>query len=104
MINKVRPLEILDILMEKTDPTHYISTPDLMRELADRGIKIQVRTLRTDIRAIISSGYNIDIVEKPSEPTYYAFCSQEWELPELRMPNVKVYSFHEEFRQQCLTA
>ena len=85
MKTKTRPLEILRILREKTDPTHFISTPELMRELEEKGIVFQVRTLRTDIRALQAAGYNIEIREAPSEPTLYAYCGQEWEPSELRI-------------------
>ena len=43
MSSKTRTLEILRILRERTDPSHFITTPELMRELEEKGIVIQVR-------------------------------------------------------------
>ena len=78
---KLKLLEILNILCTKTDEDHLLSTQELIDALASRDIPVERKTLYSDIECLIDFGFDI-IVEK-RKSNFYAMGSRELELSEL---------------------
>lgn len=58
-VTKLRLLKILDILRKESDDEHYVETAEIIRQLAEMGIKCQRRTLWDDIELLNENGYEI---------------------------------------------
>lgn len=85
MPNKDRILCLLQILRKETDEETWLSTEEIRGRLAAEGVKCSIRTLRTDIRALVNSGMDIGIEEKESEQTRYCWKDREWDASELQI-------------------
>lgn len=66
---KKRMLLILELLYKTTDESHPVSTVEIMDYLAGKGFQIDRKTLRSDLRLLISMGYDIVVVK--SSPNKY---------------------------------
>ena len=80
---KKRLLLILELLYKTTDESHPVSTVEIMDYLADKGFLIDRKTLRSDLRLLISMGYDIVVVK--SSPNKYFWGERTFEIPELKM-------------------
>ena len=80
---KKRMLLILELLYKTTDESHPVSTVEIMDYLADKGFLIDRKTLRSDLRLLISMGYDIVVVK--SSPNKYFWGERTFEIPELKM-------------------
>ena len=56
---KKRMLLILELLYKTTDESHPVSTVEIMDYLAGKGFQIDRKTLRSDLRLLISMGYDV---------------------------------------------
>ena len=80
---KKRMLLILELLYKTTDESHPVSTVEIMDYLAGKGFQIDRKTLRSDLRLLISMGYDIVVVK--SSPNKYFWGERTFEIPELKM-------------------
>ena len=80
---KKRLLLILELLYKTTDESHPVSTVEITDYLADKGFLIDRKTLRSDLRLLISMGYDIVVVK--SSPNKYFWGERTFEIPELKM-------------------
>ena len=80
---KKRMLLILELLYKTTDESHPVSTVEITDYLADKGFLIDRKTLRSDLRLLISRGYDIVVVK--SSPNKYFWGERTFEIPELKM-------------------
>ena len=80
---KKRMLLILELLYKTTDESHPVSTVEITDYLADKGFLIDRKTLRSDLRLLISMGYDIVVVK--SSPNKYFWGERTFEIPELKM-------------------
>ena len=80
---KKRMLLILELLYKTTDESHPVSTVEITDYLADKGFQIDRKTLRSDLRLLISMGYDIVVVK--SSPNKYYWGERTFEIPELKM-------------------
>ena len=80
---KKRMLLILELLYKTTDESHPVSTVDITNYLDEKGFQIDRKTLRSDLRLLISLGYDIVVVK--SSPNKYFWGERTFEIPELKM-------------------
>ena len=80
---KKRLLLILELLYKTTDERHPVSTVDITDYLDEKGLTIDRKTLRSDLRLLISMGYDIVVVK--SSPNRYFWGERTFEIPELKM-------------------
>lgn len=80
---KKRLLLILELLYKTTDESHPVSTVDITGYLEAKGLTIDRKTLRSDLRLLISMGYDIVVVK--SSPNKYFWGERTFEIPELKM-------------------
>lgn len=80
---KKRMLLILELLYKTTDESHPVSTVDITGYLEEKGFQIDRKTLRSDLRLLISMGYDIVVVK--SSPNKYFWGERTFEIPELKM-------------------
>ena len=59
---KLKTLELLKILMEKTDEDHIMSAADLIRELEKLGFSADRKSIYNDIETFIQFGADIEQV------------------------------------------
>lgn len=82
-MRKKRLLLLLELLYKKSDDANPISTIEIMEFLAGYDIKIDRKTLKSDITLLLDMGY--DIVTIKSSPNKYFWGSRTFEIPELKM-------------------
>ena len=80
---KKRLLLILELLYKTTDESHPVSTVDIIGYLDEKGFQIDRKTLRSDLRLLISMEYDIVVVK--SSPNKYFWGERTFEIPELKM-------------------
>ena len=80
---KKRLLLILELLYKTTDESHPVSTVGITDYLDEKGFQIDRKTLRSDLRLLISMGYDIVVVK--SSPNKYFWGERTFEIPELKM-------------------
>lgn len=80
---KKRMLLILELLYKTTDESHPVSTVEITDYLAGKGFQIDRKTFRSDLRLLISMGYDIVVVK--SSPNKYFWGERTFEIPELKM-------------------
>ena len=81
---KLKLLYILKILSEQTDEEHYISTGDLIEELAKYDIKAERKSIYDDMNQLIDFGYDIILVKSRVNGGYY-LTGRDFELAELKL-------------------
>ena len=80
---KLKLLYIKQMLEEKTDEKHVLSTQDIIAGLAANGIKAERKSIYSDIEAL--TNYGMDIILRKERPTGYYLASRDFELPELKL-------------------
>ncbi|MBE5906592.1 MAG: WYL domain-containing protein [Lachnospiraceae bacterium] len=80
---KLKLLALRDILMEKTDSEHPLSTTQLVQELEKLGIHAERKSIYTDMMAL--EDYGIDIHTQRGRSNQYSIEYREFELAELKM-------------------
>ena len=69
--------------MEKMCIRDSVSTVDITGYLEEKGFQIDRKTLHSDLRLLISMGYDIVVVK--SSPNKYFWGERTFEIPELKM-------------------
>lgn len=80
---KQKLLYIVKCLMDHTDSTHAISTPELISYLESKGIKAERKSIYNDIDTLIDFGY--DIIRSQDHRGGYMLASRDFELPEVKL-------------------
>ncbi len=81
---KLKLLYILKILSEQTDEAHYMSTGDLIEELAKYGIRAERKSIYDDLNQLTDFGYDIIHVKSRINGGYY-LAGRDFELAELKL-------------------
>ena len=81
---KLRPLFLAQILYERTDEDHYLTTAQLM-EILDKeyGFKVHRQTIPADVAALRTFG--MEIQEVMSAQKRYNLISREYDLAEIKL-------------------
>ena len=80
---KLRMLNLMKILLEKTDEKHVLSATDLDKELSAYDMSANRKTIYSDIEVLRDFG--IDIIQVKGANSGYYVGSREFELPELKL-------------------
>lgn len=80
---KQKLLYIMQLLMEKTDENHIVTTQEIIDYLALQGISAERKSIYTDIDTLIDFG--MDIVKVKERPSGYQLVSRQFELAELKL-------------------
>ena len=80
---KLKLLYIAQILLERTDEEHAITTQELIDTLEQYGIRAERKSIYTDIDALIDFG--MDIIKIKERPGGYCLASRQFELAELKL-------------------
>ena len=80
---KLRPLYLLQILQERTDEDHYLTTAQLGSILKQRyGMEPHRTTIKGDIEVLQKAGFSID--ERRSTQNQYRYIERKFEIAELK--------------------
>ena len=80
---KLKPLYLARILLERTDENNAMSTTDLVKALAVYDIPVERKSIYDDIDAL--RHYGLDIELKRGKNSGYYIASRDFELPELKL-------------------
>ncbi len=81
---KLKPLYIMDYLVQNSDEEHPISMKQILSYLESQGITAERRSVYSDIEALCD--YGIDILQTGlGKNTGYYVASRSFELPELKL-------------------
>lgn len=81
---KVKLIYLYQLLSEKTDDSHSISTQQIIEELERVGIKAERKTIYSDIKVL--NGYGADIIgSKVGRGYEYHMGSRKFELAEMKL-------------------
>lgn len=81
---KLRPLYLAQILKERTDEDHYLSTSQLCSILKNEyGIDTHRTTIKSDIEILQKAGIGIQTVR--STQNLYNYIEREFDIPELKL-------------------
>lgn len=80
---KQKLLYIIQLLMEKTDDAHTVTTQEIIDYLAAQGIMAERKSIYDDINTLIDFG--MDIVKVKQRPAGYQLVSRQFELAELKL-------------------
>lgn len=80
---KQKLLYIIKCLMENTDSSHAITTPELITYLNDKGIKAERKSIYNDIATLNEFGF--DIIRSDEHRGGYMIASREFELAEVKL-------------------
>lgn len=82
--SKLRPLYLAQILYERTDEDHYLTTAQLMEILEEKyGIKTHRQTIPADVDVLRSFG--MEIQEVMSSQKRYNLISREYDIAEIKL-------------------
>lgn len=80
---KIKLLYLMQILLEKTDESHALTSSQLIEELSALGVRAERKTIYDDIETLKLFG--MDIVNRRESPAGYFVASRQFELPELKL-------------------
>ena len=79
--SKLKLLFLLDILRERTDEEHGLSTQEIIEALAERGIDAARKSVYRDIEVLRDAGFDIEARREPY--TVYALRTRELDIEEM---------------------
>lgn len=81
---KLRPIYLINILKERTDEDHYLTTSQLCAILKNEyGIETHRTTIKSDIEMLQHAGFGIQAVR--STQNQYNFIEREFDIAELKL-------------------
>lgn len=80
---KLKILYIMQLLLEKTDEEHIVTTQQIVDYLNTNGITAERKSIYTDIEMLID--YGMDIIKVKGRPWGYYLASRQFELAELKL-------------------
>lgn len=81
--HKSRLLYMMKVLLEQTDEEHDMSTSEIIKALAEYGIKAHRTTIPNDIALL--KDFGIDIYEEKAGQNRYNVVSRDFDIPELKL-------------------
>lgn len=80
---KLKLLYLMEILLQQTDERHPMTVPEMIAQLAQRGVSAERKSIYGDLEALRTFG--IDIVQTKTKTTGYYVGSRAFETPELKL-------------------
>lgn len=80
---KQKLLHIAQYLMENTDETHAVTTPQLIEYLNSQGIKAERKSIYNDIATL--NDFGMDIIRSDEHHSGYMLASRPFELAEVKL-------------------
>lgn len=80
---KLKLLYLMEILLQQTDERHPMTVPEMIAQLAQRGISAERKSIYGDLEALRTFG--MDIVQTKTKTTGYYVGSRTFEVPELKL-------------------
>ncbi len=81
---KIRPIYLLNILKERTDEDHYLSTTQLCSILKDEfGMETHRTTIKSDIEMLQKAGFGIQVTR--STQNLYNYIDRDFDVPEVKL-------------------
>lgn len=80
---KLKILYLAQLLLDRSDENHPITTKEMIRYLESQGIRAERKSIYDDINALQTFG--MDIVAIREKPCGYYLASRQFELPELKL-------------------
>ena len=80
---RLKILYLYKIFLEMTDEEHYITMPEIIRQLESYGISAGRKALYEDIEAL--KAFGLDIVSLKGRVSGYYVAGRDFELPELKL-------------------
>ena len=81
---KLRPIYLIDILKERTDEDHYLTTSQLCAILKNEyGMETHRTTIKSDIEMLQQAG--VDIKSERSTQNQYKFVGRDFDTAELKL-------------------
>lgn len=81
--SKLKTLYLMDILREKTDEDHPMSAADICKELDDRGVAAERKSIYANLEVLRQ--YNLDVVKTSTPKKGFFLGDREFEPVELRL-------------------
>ena len=81
--NKSRILNVLKLLMDKTDEQNPLSTEDIISYLASIGISAHRKTIALDVEQLIE--FDIDVITIKSTQNKFFIGTRDFEIPEIKL-------------------
>ncbi len=81
--NKIRILQLLKILHQKTDEEHPLSAQELISLLEQNGTSCDRKTIYEDVEALTLCGY--DVLKTRTPKNGYFLANRDFELPEVAL-------------------
>ena len=82
--NKFKLYRLAQIMLERTDETHYITMPEIMAALKEYDITADRKTIYADLRDLYELGIEVE-GEPVGNRYHYHVVSRSFELPELKL-------------------
>ena len=79
--SKLKLLYLLQILQERTDEEHGLSTQEIIEALAERGIDAARKSVYRDIEVLREAGFDVETRREPY--TVYALREREFDIEEM---------------------
>ena len=80
---KLKLLYLMEILLQQTDERHPMTVPEMIAQLAQRGVSAERKSIYGDLEALRTFG--LDIVQAKSKTTGYYVGTRAFETPELKL-------------------
>lgn len=80
---KLKLLYLMEILLQQTDERHPMTVPEMIAQLAQRGVSAERKSIYGDLEALRTFG--IDIVQTKTKTTGYYVGTRAFETPELKL-------------------
>ena len=81
--NKLKLLEIRDLLLRETDDKHAISTQQIIDYLASKGIQSERKSIYHYIQLL--EDYGLDIITEKDKQNWYHVANRDFQLAELKL-------------------
>ena len=81
---KMKMLALWEIMKQESDAEHPLSTNDICRKLAARGIPCERKSVSTDVALLLQHGYEVCSV-KIGRDRYYWVPDRRFSVPELKI-------------------
>lgn len=86
---KLKLLYLMEIMLQQTDERHPMTVPEMISQLAQRGVSAERKSIYGDLEALRTFG--LDIVQTKSKTTGYYVGTRAFETPE-RARNLRAAS------------
>lgn len=81
---KLKLIRLAQIMLEKTDDTHFITMPEIMSELEKYEVTAERKSIYSDLKELENMGIEVE-GEQRGKLYYYHVVGRQFELPELKL-------------------